>query len=91
MLNQREVQAGYDPTVLDRESGFLSRVGPPVCQDCIVALVLAEHQVATLENGSSVAKDEVYGAVDVTFFVELTEGECIESVLVPNNAASVEN
>jgi len=43
-----------------------------------------------LEDGCPIAKNEVYGAIDVTFTVELAERVGIEGVLVPFHAAPVE-
>lgn len=44
-----------------------------------------------MEDDCCVAEDEVNGAVDVAFAVELTEGVDVESVLVADEAALVED
>lgn len=51
----------------------------------------AKDQAANLENRGCVAEDEVDGAVDVAFSVELTKCLGVEGVLVPCYAASVDN
>lgn len=48
------------------------------------------EDLAALKDGCSVAEDEVYGAVDVAFAVELAERVSVECVLVAFYAAPVE-
>lgn len=69
----------------------MTGVGPPACQDCIVALVPAKDDIATLEDGSGVSENEVDASVYVTFSVELAEGKCVECVLVTDKATLVQN
>lgn len=47
-------------------------------------------EVAVLEDDGGVAEDEIDGAVDVAFAVELAEGMNVEGVLVAHEAALVE-
>lgn len=46
---------------------------------------------AVLEDYGCVSEYEVYGSVDVTFFVELTLGVDVEGVLVAFESAAVED
>lgn len=74
------------------DASVLVRVGTALCSD---GVLLVQHRlsgvdVAVLEDGGSVAEDEVDGAVDITVSIELPEGVDVESVLVALEAAAVE-
>jgi hypothetical protein len=44
-----------------------------------------------LEHGSTIAKDVIYGAINLTFAVKLAERVSIEGVLIAFHAAPVES
>lgn len=57
----------------------------------LVRVGSAGVEVAVLEDDGGVAEDEIDGAVDVAFAVELAEGVDVEGVLVGDEAAAVES
>lgn len=77
---------------MDRDPGVLVGVRPALRGDRVflVGHRLSGKDVAVLEDGGSIAEDEVDSAVDVAFAVELAEGVDVECVLVALEAASVE-
>lgn len=93
MFDRREIGADGDLTVLEREASVLTRVRPAISENDVVAIAAwtTKDKKAVLENGGGVAEDEVDGAVDIAFPVELTEGESVESVLVASYATPVHN
>lgn len=78
---------------MDGNSGVLVRVGSALSRDGVLLLVHGPpgEDHAVLEDDGGVAEDEVYGAVDVAFFVELPLGMDIESVLVAFEATAIED
>ncbi|EYU24969.1 hypothetical protein MIMGU_mgv1a022106mg, partial [Erythranthe guttata] len=91
--NGYQIWRSHDPGIVDRYPGVLVRVGSSLGGDDVLLLVhwaaCVDH--AVLQNGGGVAKDEVDGAVDVAFFVELALRVDVECVLVPFEAAAVEH
>ncbi|GER51142.1 ribosome-recycling factor [Striga asiatica] len=88
---ERASRAG-DAGVVDCEARVLARVCAAAGEDDVVGPTgtgLAEDDAAALEDGSRVTEDEVDCAVDVAVAVELAEGEGVEGVLVPGDAAAV--
>lgn len=78
---------------LDDDAGVLVGVGAALgSNDVGLAVVgLAYEYVGVLDDGGRVAEDEVDGAEDVAFSVELPLGVDAEGVLVPLDAAAVED
>lgn len=78
---------------MDRNACVLVRVGTALGSDCVLLTThgfsCVDH--AILEDHRSVTKDEVYGAVYVAFFVELTLRMGVEGVLVAFEATTVED
>lgn len=68
------------------------RVLPPLRRDghFLQRQRLPREDLAVLQDGGAVAEDEVDGAGDAAFAVELPEGVGVESVLVPFHAAPEE-
>ncbi|CAL1390128.1 unnamed protein product [Linum trigynum] len=92
-LEAAQIRPGRDPAGLEREPGRLARVRPAVGEDDdgVPRPGPAKEEAAALEDGGGVAEDEVDGAGDVALAVELAEGEGVEGVLVPGDAAAVED
>lgn len=78
---------------MDRNAGVLVRIGAALGGDRVLLLAHRPPSVdhAVLEDGCCVAEDEVHGAVDVAFFVELPLRVDVEGVLVALEAAAVED
>lgn len=57
----------------------------------LIGQSLPQVDIAVLDDGDSVAEDEVDGAIDVAVTVELAVGVDVEGVLVASEAAIVEN
>lgn len=83
---------GKDVAVLDREPGALVRVFPALRRDGHLLKRQRDAGVylAVLQDRGAVAEDEVDGAVDVAFTVELAERVRVEGVLVALHAAPEE-
>lgn len=75
------------------DAGVLVRIGPALGRDGDLLLVHGAAGVdhAVLEDGGSVAEDEVHGAVDVALFVELPLRVDVEGVLVAFETAAEEH
>lgn len=73
--NCKSVKEQHYLAVLDRNSSVLIRVFSPLsCEYVLLVRVgLSSVETAVLKDNSCISKDEVDGAVDVTFFVELAE------------------
>lgn len=78
---------------MDHDSRVLIRVGSSLGCD---GVLLVGHgspciYIAVLNNSSGVTKDEIYGTINVAFFVELTLGVDVEGVLISFKAATVKD
>lgn len=76
---------------MDGGSGVLIGVGSALRRE---GVELATHwetgvDVAVLQNDGSIAKDEIDSTIDITFSIELTEGVCVESVLIAFEYATI--
>lgn len=78
---------------MDRDAGVLVGIDLALSGDgVLLALERAPREnVAGLEDGGGVAEDEIDGAVDTAFAVELAEGMDVESILVGVEFAAVED
>lgn len=88
-----EIGCGKDLGILDRNPSVLKRVVSGLGRNDIGLAVYgpSDENDAILENSSSIAEDEVYGAVDVALSVELSLGMDHESVLVALEGTLVED
>ena len=77
---------------MDGDSGVLIRIGTALGGDGdgFVRRITGDD-VAILEYDGGIAEDEIDGAVNVALFVELAFGVNVESVLIPFEAATVED
>lgn len=75
-LGRTQAVCGQDVALVDRYAGVLVRIRPALGRHGVLLSGegLAEVEIAVLEEGDSVAEDEVNGAVDVAVAVELTLG-----------------
>ncbi|RWW50514.1 hypothetical protein BHE74_00043207, partial [Ensete ventricosum] len=91
-LHRDKVRRRRHLAPLDGDAGVLVRVFPPLRREdvLLVRQRLPGVEVAVLEHHRRVAEDEVDGAVDIAFSVELAEGVDVEGVLVAYEAAPVE-
>lgn len=91
--NWYKIRRGHDPGIVDWDSGVLVRVGSSLSCDGVFLLVHGTAGVyhAVLQNHGGVAEDEVDGAEYVAFLVELALWMDVECVLVPLEAAAVED
>ena len=77
---------------MNRNPGILIRVGPSLGRDVVlIGGAFSGHDVTALEHDGGVSEDEIDGAGDVGFSIELSFGESVECVLVPIDGASVYN
>ena len=88
----RQVSSGTKGAIVKRRASNLVRVSAALSGDRIELALEGEARVdvARLEDDGGVAKDEVNGAVDVAFAVELAVGVGVEGVLVGLEAAPEE-
>jgi len=84
---------GRNGALLNRGAGVLVRVLLALGRDGVELFWhrLSRLDVALLEDHGCIAKDEINGACDGAFTVELAVGVCVQGVLVPIEEATVED
>jgi hypothetical protein len=83
----------HEAAGVEDDAGALARIVPALRGDGVL-LARQRHarpEVAALEHGGGIAEDEVHGAVDVAVAVELAVRMRVQRVLVPGDAAAVDD
>lgn len=88
-----EIGRGHDPGVVDGYTRVLKRVAPALGGDDVglAPQGFAHVDDAVLDDDGGIAEDEVDGAVDVAWFIELALRVDEEGVLVALETAGVED
>jgi len=91
-LHWKEVWGGGHITVLNGNPCVLIGVVPALSGVKYLLILQGSpgEEIAILQNHGRVAEDEIYGAIDVAFSVELTKRMGVKGVLVPFEATAIE-